>query len=82
MNSAAAVLRMQYEGLLRAAWLLFAANPAYVEKLAMPLSLAAEKGAKNLPGNLDMLAELSLRKSRHLACSPRWPSSTSSPDTH
>lgn len=58
MNSAAAVLRMQYEGLLRAAWLLFAANPAQVEKLAMPLSLAAEKGAKNLPGNLDMLADL------------------------
>lgn len=58
MNSAAAVLRMQCEGLLRAAWLLFAANPAQVEKLAMPLSLAAEMGAKNLPGNLIMLAEL------------------------
>lgn len=54
-NSGTAVLRLQYEALLRAAWLLFAANPAQLEKLSRGLDLQSEQAAKNLPGYLDML---------------------------
>jgi len=54
-NSGAAILRLQYEALLRAAWLLFAANPSQIEKLSRTLDLEAEQAAKNLPGYLDML---------------------------
>lgn len=55
MNSAAAILRLQYEAVLRAAWLLFAAGPGQVDKLTKGLDLDAEQAAKNLPGYLDML---------------------------
>src|ERR1039458_4660534 len=54
----AALLRLQYEALLRAAWLLYAANPNQLEKLARTLNLEAEQAAKNLPGYLDMLDAL------------------------
>ena len=54
-NSGAAVLRLQYEALLRAAWLLYAASPAHVDKLARSLDLEAEQAAKNLPGYMEML---------------------------
>ncbi len=54
-NSAAAVLRLQYEALLRATWLLFSASPTQVEKLSRVLDLQSEQAAKNLPGYLDML---------------------------
>lgn len=58
MNSAAAVLRLQYEAVLRAAWLLFAAGPGQVDKLTKALDLDAEQAAKNLPGYLDMLTAI------------------------
>ena len=54
-NSGSAVLRLQYEALLRAAWLLYAATPAHIDKLARALDLEAEQAAKNLPGYIDML---------------------------
>lgn len=54
-NSGAAILRLQYEALLRATWLLYAASPAHIEKLALALDLEAEKAAKNLPGHKEML---------------------------
>lgn len=54
-NSGAAVLRLQYEALLRAVWLLYAASPAHVDKLAQALDLEAEQAAKNLPGYMEML---------------------------
>lgn len=41
-NSGAAVLRLQYEALLRAAWLLYAASPSHIERLARALDLEAE----------------------------------------
>lgn len=56
MNSAAALLRLQYEAVLRAAWLLFAAGPGQVDRLASALDLETEQKAKNVPGYLDMLA--------------------------
>lgn len=54
-NSGAAVLRLQYEALLRAAWLLYAAGPTHIDKLARALDLEAEQAAKNLPGYMEML---------------------------
>ncbi len=55
MSSAAAILRLQYEAVLRAAWLLFAAGPAQVDKLARALEMDAEQAAKNVPGYMEML---------------------------
>lgn len=55
-NSASALLRLQYEALLRGVWLMFAAKPEQVEKLATTmLDLESEQAAKNLPGYLEML---------------------------
>lgn len=54
-NSGAAVLRLQYEALLRAAWLLYGAGPAHIDKLGRALDLEAEQAAKNLPGYMEML---------------------------
>jgi hypothetical protein len=54
-NSGSAVLRLQYEALLRAAWLLYAASPGHIDKLARALDLEAEQAAKNLPGYMEML---------------------------
>lgn len=53
-NSGAAILRLQYEALLRASWLLYVASPAHIHKLARTLDLEAEQGAKNLPGYMEM----------------------------
>ena len=47
-NSGSAVLRLQYEALLRAAWLMFAATPAQIDRLARTLDLEAEQAAKNI----------------------------------
>jgi hypothetical protein len=54
-SAGSALLRLQYEALLRGVWLMFAATPAQVEKLASALDVEAEQGAKNLPGYSDML---------------------------
>ena len=54
-NSGSAVLRLQYEALLRAAWLMFAATPAQIDRLARTLDLEAEQAAKNIPGYSEML---------------------------
>lgn len=53
--SGTAVLRLQYEALLRGAWLLHAASDSQVGKLTGVLTLEAEQAAKNLPGALAML---------------------------
>lgn len=55
MNSAAALLRLQYEAVLRAAWLLFAAGPGQVDKLTKALDVETEQAAKNVPGYMEML---------------------------
>lgn len=55
-NSGSAVLRLQYEALLRATWLMFAATPTQIDRLAKTLDLEAEQAAKNLPGYLEMLS--------------------------
>lgn len=48
-NSAVALLRLQYEALLRSAWLLYAATDIQVEKASAPLTRESATAAKNLP---------------------------------
>lgn len=55
-NTGSAVLRLQYEALLRGAWVLFAATPGQVSKLAQQLSAESEQAARRLPGPTEMLA--------------------------
>src|SRR5262245_61497651 len=48
-NSAASLLRLQFETLVRAAWLLFAATPEQIAKLDVPLDNESQKLAERLP---------------------------------
>lgn len=57
-NSAAGLLRLQFEALTRAMWLLYAASDASVEKLAAPLSPESERAAKNLPSAREMIDDI------------------------
>jgi len=54
--SATALLRLQFEALLRGAWLCHAATPEQVERLTRTLDVEAEQAAKRLPGPQEMLA--------------------------
>jgi hypothetical protein len=57
-NSASAILRLQYEALLRAAWLLYAATDAEVSKAGAELNLENVSAAKSIAGAGDMLKAL------------------------
>jgi len=57
-SSAAGLLRSQYEALLRAAWLMYAASEAHLEKLSVTLTVESGAKAKNAKGAEDMLKEL------------------------
>lgn len=57
-NSAAVLLRSQYEALLRAAWLKYAASEVHLEKLFTSLTVESGAKAKNAKGAEDMLKEL------------------------
>lgn len=58
-NSAAmALLRPQFETLVRGVWLIYAASDTWVEKLAMPLTPAAEHRASDAPMLAEMLKQL------------------------
>jgi hypothetical protein len=57
-NSAAAMLRLQYEALLRAAWLLYGATDARLAKASAPLTTEAAQAAKNLRSAEGMLLDL------------------------
>jgi len=60
-TSAVGLLRLQYEALVRAMWLLYAASDAAVEKLAAELTHEGAKKAENIP----MLSENN-KKDTHL----------------
>src|SRR2546423_246091 len=66
-NSGAAMLRLQYEALLRAAWALFAASETQVDKLSRVLDIEAEQAAKNSPGAAEMLDAVSRKAPAGLA---------------
>lgn len=57
-TSATALLRVQFEAVTRAMWLLYAATDAEVEKLLGPLNEANQKAASKLPMVADMLKAL------------------------
>jgi hypothetical protein len=56
--TALGVLRMQYESLTRAVWVIFAAPESSISKLAAPLTLATLKAAKNLGLPQNLLEEI------------------------
>lgn len=66
-NSATALLRLQFEALLRSAWILYAASPEQVAKLDRTLDVESEQVAKNLPGLMDMLAAVEKRAPQGLS---------------
>lgn len=57
-TSAIALVRVQFDAVVRAAWILHCATDEQAAKLAAPLSEASEQGAKNLPSTHDMIGEL------------------------
>ncbi len=57
-HSATGLLRLQYEALLRAAWVLYAANELQHSKLATQLDIESEHAANKLPGPAEMLKAL------------------------
>jgi len=58
ITPAIAILRLQYESLTRAMWLLHVAQESSVQKLSAPLTLASEQAAKALPSQVEMLEQL------------------------
>jgi hypothetical protein len=57
-TSAFSLLRLQYEALTRAVWLMYAATNLQVEQLTAPLSLQAETSASKMPMFSKMLEEV------------------------
>jgi hypothetical protein len=57
-TSAFSLIRLQYEALTRAVWLMYAATDIQVERLTAPLSLEAEASARNMPMFSKMLEEV------------------------
>jgi hypothetical protein len=55
-HSAASLLRLQFETLVRAAWLLFAASPEQIAKLDSALDKDSQRLAEKLPQLYEMLA--------------------------
>ena len=60
-TSAVGLMRLQFEALTRAMWLLYAADEASVRKLLTPLSVESEQMAKKLPSVSEMIAEIGKR---------------------
>lgn len=56
--SAIALLRPQYEALVRAVWARHAAKETDLARLSAPLTLESQQAAKKLPGVADMIAAL------------------------
>lgn len=54
-TSAVSLMRLQFEALTRAMWLLYAASDQAITKLSAPLTLESEHSAKNLPGLNQMI---------------------------
>ena len=57
-QSACALLRLQYEALLRGSWLIYAAPAAASEKLSASLEPGSQQAAKNVAGAKTMLEQL------------------------
>ena len=60
-TAATSLIRLQFEALTRAVWLLYAASDTAIDKLLAPLTLDSEQAAKNLPGASDMIEQIGKR---------------------
>ena len=68
--AACALLRAQYEALLRSVCAMYAANDVQIERLNAPLNINAQTAAKNLRGAQDMLSNLQKRSSLESGLDP------------
>lgn len=57
-TSATGLMRLQYEAIVRAVWLLYAASDIAVSKLAVQLTTESEQKAANMPMLTEMLSEI------------------------
>ena len=55
------LMRLQFEALTRAMWLIYAANDGAIAKLLAPLTTESEQAAKNLPSANDMIEQMGKR---------------------
>lgn len=60
-TSATGLLRLQFEAVTRAMWLLFAASDHAIEKLTAPLTTESEQTAKNVPSATEMIEQIGKR---------------------
>ena len=60
-TSAVSLMRLQFEALTRAMWLIYAASDHAIAELLAPLTLESEQKAKNLPGASDMIEQIGKR---------------------
>lgn len=60
-TSAVSLMRLQFEALTRAMWLLYAASDTAIDKLLAPLTPQSEQAAKNLPGASEMIEQIGKR---------------------
>lgn len=57
-TAATSLMRLQFEALTRAAWVMFAASELQLGKLDAPLTLESQQAAKNLPSVTGMIEDL------------------------
>ena len=60
-TAAASLMRLQFEAVARAMWLIYAASELDIAKLTAPLTVESEQVAKSLPGVNEMLADIGKR---------------------
>ena len=60
-QSATALIRLQFEALVRGAWALYVATDALIDVMNAPLDAASDESARKLPGATAMLRALSGR---------------------
>jgi len=60
-TSGVSLMRLQFEALTRAMWLIYAASDTAIDKLSAPLTREAEQAAKNLPSATGMIEEIGKR---------------------
>ena len=66
-TSAIGLMRLQYEAIVRAVWLLYAASDTAVSKLAVTLTSETEQKAANIPMVNEMLIQINKKAPRQAA---------------
>lgn len=60
-TSAVSLMRLQFEALTRAMWLIYVASDHAIDKLLAPLTVESEQKAKNLPSASEMIEQIGKR---------------------